>query len=248
MGNSPSILERTPHEHGLATARYLEAQREISIWPPETQVPAGHVRVQFYAYRFQVRDGLRPDMEATLPLEKSGALSLFAVRRLWGLETCSIIERPELKLGFSADPNWLPADIVQQLVKKHNCIKLIEPYASYETLAKRQLRHIAIAGVSLLHSYSILAQSSARNDLHALSRLQLTDSAYLDWVRVGVLSALFYLVFCKPELLVSLVDGITPFACLTFLLAAAFLAVPDAHARWGGLEDRKPMMVVVLAG
>ncbi|KAJ7141618.1 hypothetical protein C8R46DRAFT_581829 [Mycena filopes] len=248
MGKSPSILERTPREHALATARYLEAQRGILIWPPETQVPASHVRVQFYAYRFHVRDGLRPDMEAALPLEKSGALSLFAVRRMWGLESCSIIDPPELKLGFSADPNWLPADVVKELVRKHHCIKLIEPYASYETLAKRQLRHIALAGASLLRSYSILAHSSARNDLHSISRLQLTDSAYLDWVRVGVLIALFFVVFCKPEFLVSLVDAITPSACLAFLLAAAFLAVPDAHARWGGLEDRKAMMVVVLVG
>ncbi|KAJ7142236.1 hypothetical protein C8R44DRAFT_191694 [Mycena epipterygia] len=90
MGNTPSIFETTPQEHAVATARHLEKQREVVVWPPETVVPPGHVRIQFYSYRYKVRDGLRPDMESILPLEKSGELSLFAVRRLWGLETCSV--------------------------------------------------------------------------------------------------------------------------------------------------------------
>ncbi|KAJ7032271.1 hypothetical protein C8F04DRAFT_1107781 [Mycena alexandri] len=252
MGHTPSIFEATPQEHALDTARHLEKQRQILIWPPETMVPPGHVLVQFYSYRFQARDQLRPDMEAVLPLEKSGALSLFAMRRLWGLETCSIIDPLELRLGFSADPNWLSADVVKELVTKHGSIKVIEPYASYETLVKRQLRHIALAAASLLRSWSILAQAGVRDDYSTLSRLakqlskpRITNSQYLDWTRIGFL-ILLILVFYKPELITSLIDGITPSACLTFVLAALFLAVPNAHAV-AGLEDEKPI-VFVLSG
>ncbi|KAJ7160512.1 hypothetical protein C8R43DRAFT_993176 [Mycena crocata] len=195
MGNTPSIFETTPQEHAAETAEYLDKQREILIWPPETFVPLGHVRVQFYAYRFRVRDGLRPDMESVLPLEKSGELSLFAVRRLWGLETCSIIDPVELKLGFPADLNLLPSEVVKELIAKHGCIKLIEPYTSYETLIKRQLRHIALAGTSVLQSYSVLATASARKDYRTLRQVgkRILSNAepyyifgtrlYIDWSR-----------------------------------------------------------------
>ncbi|KAJ7709157.1 hypothetical protein B0H16DRAFT_1481140 [Mycena metata] len=246
MGNTPSILEATPQEHALLTARHLETRRPLLIWPPETIVSPGYVQIKFYSYRFQARDALRPDMEAVLPLEKSGALSLFAVRRLWGLETCSIIDPVELKLGFPADPNWLSADTVEELVRKHGCIKVIEPYASYETLAKRQLRHIALAAASLLRSYSILVYADVQALSRVLAKPRITKTHYLDPTRLGVLLVFFFLVFYKPDRLTALINGITPDACLTFVLGALFLAVPDAHALMG-LEDEKPS-IFVLAG
>ncbi|KAJ7722032.1 hypothetical protein B0H16DRAFT_1699449 [Mycena metata] len=249
MGNTPSILEATPQEHALFTARHLEKQRQILIWPPETSVPPGHVQIQFYSYRFQARDALRPDMDAVLSLEKSGALSLFAVRRLWGLETCSIIDPIELKLGFPADPNWLSADTVEELVRKHGCIKVIEPYASYETVAKRQLRHIALATLSLLRSYSIIAYAGVRALSRVLAKPCITKTHHLDWTRLGLPLVLFFLVLCKREPLTALINAITPDACLTFVLAALFLTVRNAqHALVPvGLEDEKST-VFVLSG
>ncbi|KAJ6579946.1 hypothetical protein DFH09DRAFT_1146192 [Mycena vulgaris] len=264
MGNKPSIFEPTPQEHAVATARYMEKQREIAVWPPEMTVPPGHVRVQFYAYRFKVRDGLRPDMEVVLPLEKSGELSLFTVRRRWGLETCSIIDPPEMKLGFSADPNWLPADVVKDLLARHGCIKLIEPYASYETCIKRELRHIAVASASIFHSWSILARAGAQNDYQAIrQRLSephyITESRYLDWARaanLAVLLSVLFLVFAAARDidlgLLSLGDAVvgtvaaSPWLSLVFWagLAALFFSAPEGYAKALELEDCKIMMVL----
>ncbi|KAJ7609997.1 hypothetical protein DFH06DRAFT_1485669 [Mycena polygramma] len=261
MGNSPSIFEKTPQEHAVATARYLEKQREIAIWPPEPVVPPGHARVQFYAYRYKVRDGLRPDMEAILPLEKSGALSLFAVRRLWGLETCSVIDPPALKLGFPADPNWLPANVVKQLIAKHGCIKLIEPYTSYETLMKRQLRHVALAVASVTYSWSILARYGAQKDFTTLHRLatksyHITKShtIAIDWahaVYLAVFLLITFLVFTSTSGILSRLGDFfaNTLAASTFLslggsavLAVFFCIAPSLHAQAMGLEDDTKMI------
>ncbi|KAJ7610026.1 hypothetical protein DFH06DRAFT_1246549 [Mycena polygramma] len=266
MGNTPSIFEKTPQEHAVATARYLEKQRETAIWPPEPKVPPGHARVQFYGYRYKVRDGLRPDMEAILPLEKSGALSFFAVRCLWGLETCSVIDPPELKLGFPADPNWLPANVVKQLVAKHGCIKLIEPYTSYETLMKRQLRHVALAAASVTHSWSILARYGAQKDYATLHRLATksysitkSHSISIDWahaVYLAVFLLIAFLVFTSTNGVLSRLGGVLvdTLAASTYLslgcsavLAALFCIAPSLHANAMGLEDNTKLMLVLSA-
>ncbi|KAJ7668096.1 hypothetical protein B0H14DRAFT_3073652 [Mycena olivaceomarginata] len=109
MGSTPSIFVKTPQEHA-----------EAAVWDLEK-----HVRVEFYAYHYRVRDGLWPDIEAVLPLEKSGELSLSTVRWIWGLETTSIIDPLNLKLGFPADLNLFPGCIATKQLAKHNCIKLI---------------------------------------------------------------------------------------------------------------------------
>ncbi|KAJ7160510.1 hypothetical protein C8R43DRAFT_993167 [Mycena crocata] len=227
MGNTPSIFETTPQEHAAETAESLDKQREILIWPPETFVPPGHVRVQFYAYRFRVRDGLRPDMESVLPLEKSGELSLFAVRRLWGLETCSVL--------------------VKELIAKHGCIKLIEPYTSYETLIKRELRHIALAGTSVLQSYSVLATASARKDYRALRQVgkRVLSNAepyyifgtrlYIDWSRalhlillictVSLLFCYASLIFASARSVQSLGHTIAAFIAPSIWLTCTYWAV-----------------------
>ncbi|KAJ6516737.1 hypothetical protein C8R47DRAFT_1088173 [Mycena vitilis] len=266
MGNLPSIFEKTPQEHAVATARYLEKQREIAIWPPEAVVPPGHARVQFYAYRYKVRDGLRPDMEAILPLEKSGALSLFAVRRLWGLETCSVIDPPALKLGFPADPNWLPANVVKQLVAKHGCIKLIEPYTSYETLMKRQLRQVALAVASVTYSWSILARYGAQKDYATLHRLatksyRITKSHHIsiDWTHALYLAVFLLvasLVFTSTSGVLSRLGDFfsDTLEASTFMslggpavLAVIFCIAPSLHAQAMGLEDDTKMMFVLSA-
>ncbi|KAJ7640571.1 hypothetical protein B0H17DRAFT_1148951 [Mycena rosella] len=264
MGNTPSVFEQTPQEHALATARYMEKQREIAVWPPETAVPPGHVRIQFYAYRYKVRDGFRPDMESVLPLEKSGALSLFAVRRRWGLETCSIIDPPEMKLGFSADPNWLPAGVVKDLVARHGCIKLIEPYASYETLIKRELRHVALACTSVLYSWAILARDGAKHDYRTMRQrlsepMYVSASCYFDWSRaanLAVLLIVLLLIFASTRdidlglmrLGDAMVNTVAASAWMSFgvwaSLAVLFFVAPEAHVKALGLEDGKLMLVL----
>ncbi|KAJ6457129.1 hypothetical protein C8R47DRAFT_1247500 [Mycena vitilis] len=266
MGSSPSVFEKTPQEHAIATARYLEKQREISIWPPEPVVPPGHARVQFYAYRYKVRDGLRADMEGILPLEKSGALSLFAVRRFWGLETCSVIDPPALKLGFPADSNWLPVNIVKQLVAKHGCIKLIEPYTSYETRMKRQLRHVALAVASVTYSWSILARYGAQKDYATLRRLatksyHITKShtIAIDWAHLTYLALFLFivsLIFTSTSEILSRFGDVfaDTLATSTLLglggpavLAVFFCIAPSLHAQAMGLEDDTKMMFVLSA-
>ncbi|KAJ7469319.1 hypothetical protein B0H11DRAFT_2283806 [Mycena galericulata] len=270
MGNTPSIFETTPQEHAAMTARFLEKQREIVIWPPETSVPSGHVRVQFYAYRYKVRDGLRPDMESVLPLEKSGELSLFAVRRLWGLETCSIIDPLELKLGFPVDPNLLPSEVVKELVDKHGCIKVIEPYASYETLAKRQLRHIALACASIAHSWYILARYDAHKDYETLRRFtnrlsepyNVSETRYIDWMRAAYLTIFLALIFFVVGSVKGVDLGIVrAFDVVTEIFAASvwlrfgfwsaltviFFAAPGGHAKAAGLEENTKIMLVLSA-
>ncbi|KAJ7252348.1 hypothetical protein B0H12DRAFT_1117897 [Mycena haematopus] len=267
MGIVSSIFEKTPQEYAEASARYMEKQREIAIWPPEPIVRPGYVRVQFYSYRYKVRDGLRPDMEAGFPLEKSGELSLYAVRRLWGLETSSIIDPLELKLGFTADPNWLSAAAVKELVAKHGCIKLIEPYVSYETLIKRQLRHIALASMSALHSWSVLAVAGARHDCRRLvKRLSepyyISKSRYIiiDWARAANLLAFLATLFCifmgksiyfkLLRLMDTLVDMVAASAGLTLgfcaCLATIFFVAPGGYTKT--LEMRDGKLLFVLSG
>ncbi|KAF7350780.1 hypothetical protein MSAN_01639200 [Mycena sanguinolenta] len=267
MGSAPSILEKTPQEHAEAAAQYLEKQREVAIWPPQPIVPAGYVRVQFYGYRYKVRDGLRPDMETVLPLEKNGDLSLFAVRRLWGLESSSIIDPLELKIGFTADPNWLSAGAVKELVAKHGCIKVIEPYASYETLIKRQLRHVALAGISALNSWSVLALAGVRDDSRTMFRLVKHLSGpysigksrvVIDWARAANLVIFLAVLFCLftgkniclPLLrlgdavvnLVAASSGLTLgfWACL----ATIFFAAPEAYTKTLEMTDEKVLFVL----
>ncbi|KAJ7467467.1 hypothetical protein FB451DRAFT_1401476 [Mycena latifolia] len=220
-----------PQEHAQATARYMEKQREIVV-----------------------RDGLRPDMESILRLEKSGDLSLFTIRRRWGLETCSIIDPPEMKLGFAADPNRLPANVVKDLVEKHGCIKIIEPYASYETLIKRELRQVALACTSIFQSWSILARASAKDDYHAVRQrlsepLYVSESYYIDWARAVNLGPsargadLGLLRFGD-----AMVDTVAASTCLRFVfwvgLTVLFFAAPEEHAKALGLEDGKLMLVL----
>ncbi|KAF8182749.1 hypothetical protein K438DRAFT_2020787 [Mycena galopus ATCC 62051] len=261
MGNTPSLFDKTPQEHAEAAARYLETQREIAIWPPEPIVRPGHVRVQFYAYRYKVRDGWRPDIETVVPLERFGELSLFSVRRLWGLETSSIIDPLELKLGFTADPNWLSAAAVTELVAKHGCIKITEPYASYETLIKRQLRHIALSATSAFHSWSILAMSGARQDYHTVvTRLSqpyhIGKTCYtIDWTRVAVLLALLFFILVGKDVYLrilrlgdTVVDGVAASPGLTLgfwaYLATLFVVDAAAHAE---IEEKEEKVMFVLA-
>ncbi|KAJ7776052.1 hypothetical protein DFH07DRAFT_799107 [Mycena maculata] len=254
MGNNPSLFEQTPQEHAELTARFMEKQRETAIWPPETQVPPGHVLVHFYVYRHKVRDGLRPDMETTLRLEESGELSLYAVRRRWGLETCTIIDPLELKLGFPADPNWLPSRVVKELVERQGCIKVIEPYASYETLVKRQLRHIVLACGFIFHSYYILVRSDVSKDYHTLRRF------YIDWTRAGYLViflAVVFLIFAAMmdidlgilRLFSGVVDTVAGSAWMGFAfwagLCILFFVAPGEHVKAMGLEDVK--LVILLS-
>ncbi|KAJ7288801.1 hypothetical protein C8J57DRAFT_1281245 [Mycena rebaudengoi] len=252
MGSNPSVFERTPEEHACATTRHLEKQRATVVWPPETSVPPRCVRVHFYAHRFKVRDGLRPDMEGVLPLTKTGELSLFSVRRLWGLETCLIIDPLELKLGFPSDPNWLPAGAVEELVKKHGCIKIIEPYVSYETLVKRNIRHIAMGCISIAHFWYLLVRKDATKDYLALQRLWNRISARIHWVHAAnlcVVLALIFLVFAAVmnidlgiarawDAVCATVASSFCLSCgLQTLLPFIFLASPIGYSRWMELED-----------
>ncbi|KAJ7327419.1 hypothetical protein DFH08DRAFT_940772 [Mycena albidolilacea] len=265
MGSTPSIFEKTPQEHAEAATRDLEKRRETAIWPPQlTLVRPGHARVEFYAYRYRVRDRLRPDIEAVLPLEKSGELSLFTVRRIWGLETSSIIDPLDLKLGFPADLNLLPACVVTEQLAKHGCIKLIEPYTSCETLIKRQLRHIAVAGMSALHCWFVLALAGARNDYcrlgkHLSEPIYVTKTHYIDWARTANLTvflAILFLAFTSigKDLVFRLgeavVDTVAASTCLTLslwaCLIALFFVAPEAYAKALEMEDVK--LMVVLSG
>ncbi|KAJ6477038.1 hypothetical protein C8R45DRAFT_369190 [Mycena sanguinolenta] len=266
MGTAPSILEKTPQEHAETAAQCLEKQRETAIWPPQPIVPPGYVRVQFYGYRYKVRDGCRPDMETVLPLEKSGDVSLFAVRRLWGLETSSIIDPLELKIGFTADPNWLSAGAVTELVAKHGCIKLIEPYASHETIIKRLLRHIALAGMSALNSWSILALAGVQDDSRTMVRLVMRLSGpyhvgksrfIIDWAHTANLVVFLAMLFCLCmgkdyfgllRLGGAMVDLVATSSALTLgfwaCLATIFFAAPEAYAKTSEMTEGKLLFVL----
>ncbi|KAJ7190138.1 hypothetical protein GGX14DRAFT_483725 [Mycena pura] len=253
----PSIFDKLPQEHAEASARTLEKQRETVIWPPETLVPPGHVKVQFYTCRFKVRDGLRPDIEAVFPLDPSGALSLYAVRRLWGLETCSIIDPLQLKLGFSADPNFLPARVVNELVTKHGCIKLVEPYASYETLAKREIRQIALACTSILHAWFVLGEAGVRKDCRALQRIATREftiqgvRAHIDWAHAAKIVVCLSSLAVAAARLSDVADVLLEFgaaqagaggasAWMNFVFLAAlvtlFVASSEGYIKSAGLE------------
>ncbi|KAK7057869.1 hypothetical protein R3P38DRAFT_2599412 [Favolaschia claudopus] len=268
MGSSPSIFEKSPQEHAQAAAEELERLREGGIWPPIPAERPGCVRVQFYTYLYRLHDNLRPDMEALVPLEKSGELSLFAVRRLWGLETCSLIDpRPGgLKLGFPMDVNFVPAPTVREMLETYGCMKVIEPYASFETLVKRQTRQIALACASVLHSYGILASAGARADFFAASafvkrisskKYRIGQSHYLviNWVTLLILLALTFLYFSPlgHRLYVqgaALIQMIISLRSLEIMIPAAagtaFLRVAEARTRMLGQENEK--MVIVLSG
>ncbi|KAK7057856.1 hypothetical protein R3P38DRAFT_2843377 [Favolaschia claudopus] len=266
MGNGPSVFERSPQEHAEAAAEELERLRATVIWPPAPLQRPGCVLVQFYAYRYKVRDDLRPDMEALVPLEKSGNLSFHAVRRLWGLETCSMIERRpgHLKLGLPPDLNFLPADTVKKMVERYGCIKVIEPHASYETLIKRQIRYIALAGASFLRSYQILAVASARSDVRATSaflqrisskRFYITRSHYImvdsgavTRLSLLVLSTLVLWVVRQPiEFLLRAVLWPSVILRIIFFVSFGFLffVAPEYYAEALGLDDEK--LVIVLS-
>ncbi|KAJ7076661.1 hypothetical protein B0H15DRAFT_863464 [Mycena belliarum] len=249
LKSMPSLLRGISRSSGRSSSGHP--------WPT-------HVRVQFYAYRHQVRDGLRPDMESIVRLEKSGDLSLFAVRRLWGLETSSIIDPHEMKLGFTADPNWLPASVVKDLIRKHGCIKLIEPYASYETRIKRELRHVALAGISVFNSWSILAHNGVKHDYravrHRLSQpIYVSESRYLDWTRalnLAVFLLVSFFVFAYAMDLdlglqrfgAAVADTVAASPVLRFACAAGlvalFLAAPEGQMRALGIEEGKIMLVL----
>ncbi|KAJ6556225.1 hypothetical protein B0H19DRAFT_1262319 [Mycena capillaripes] len=205
-------------------------------------------------------------MEAVLHLEKSGELSLFAVKRLWGLETCSVIDPSELKLGFPADPNYLPASAVKELLSKHGCIKLIEPCTSYETLIKRQLRHIVLAGTSVLHSYSRLARSGAQKDYDTVCRLakqpfriSLTESRYLEieGTRALLLSLIVFVLFVLTKnidfhLVLRLGEVVAASAYRTFgvwgwagIAALFFVIAPGEYAKLMELGSNTKVMLVL---
>ncbi|CAK5273907.1 unnamed protein product [Mycena citricolor] len=170
MGNISSLFESAPEEHMASYAIQLEQQRPVVVWPPTADALPGHVRVEFYAHRFKVRHKLRADISSTIRVEPSGDLSLFALRKLWGLETCMIIDPDNLQLGFPHDPNVLPANVVQELICRHGCIKVIEPYVSADTLAYRQLRQIAMALCSVVFSWLTLVRLDFEKDQKLLAR------------------------------------------------------------------------------
>ncbi|KAJ6626721.1 hypothetical protein B0H10DRAFT_1941722 [Mycena sp. CBHHK59/15] len=262
MGNYPSLFDKTPEEHAVASARQLEKRRATLIWPPDPFVPLGHVRVQFYAYRHQVHDNLRPDMETIMPLSKSGELSLFAVRRLWGLETCSIIDSLEPKLGFAADSNTLCTAAVKQLVAKHGCIKLIEPDVSYETLAKRQIRHIVLGCATIAHFSYLLMRDDASRDYRAVKRTLERFPYRIHGPGAARLTVVLALLYVVPVVwramgidlgrVEPLVQAVSTPLCLSlylqFGLVALFFGSISGYSWAMELEEDDKIMLVLWSG
>lgn len=141
-----------------------------------------------------------------------------------------------------------------------------EPYASYETLVKRELRHIAVAGTSVVHSWSLLARLALKKDYKTLCRLtkRLSEPYYIsesrsiaiDWFRavnlVVFLAVLFVIFTFKKNIDFRLGDAVVEtVAASTYLtlgfwagLATLFFIAPGAHAKAMGLEDTKLMFVL----
>jgi hypothetical protein len=177
-------------------------------------------------------------------------------------DNLKIIDPPEMKLGFPADPNRLPATVVKALVARHGCIKLIgelspllvlpginrvrliEPYASYETQIKRELRHIALASAAVFTTWSVLARAGAQHDYHRLS----LHRVYIDWARAAKLASVIALIFFVYMIdfrqLRATVDTASLSVGLWAGLATLFLAMPEGHAKALGLEDEKLMIVL----
>ncbi|KAJ7073157.1 hypothetical protein C8F01DRAFT_1106310 [Mycena amicta] len=160
------LFEQTPQEHADDYTALLEEQTATHVWKPIMQVPPGHVKVQFYLHENKVRDNLRPDMQAVLPLESSGELSLYAVRKMWGLDTLAVVTVPRrLRLASSTDPDRFPAEGVKTLVERCGSIKVIERQTSTSTLIIRHLRQILLSLGLISNSYLILARNGAKHDL-----------------------------------------------------------------------------------
>ncbi|KAF7329307.1 hypothetical protein MKEN_00191800 [Mycena kentingensis (nom. inval.)] len=164
----PSIFDKTPQEHADAYSARLDEQCQTRVWKADAPVAPGYVKVEFFFYRHKVRDGLRPDIEAVVPLEKSGALSLYAVNQMWGLESSLVIDSERLRLGFSSDPNTLSPNTVKTLLERYGSIKLIEPYASAETHLIRGLRGILLSLGLISSSYLTLASTGAKRDVRSV--------------------------------------------------------------------------------
>ncbi|KAF7288977.1 hypothetical protein MIND_01414300 [Mycena indigotica] len=173
----PSIFDPTPQEHIEAYSALLDQQTATHVWKPALDAPPAHVKVQFFLLRYKVSHNLRPDIQAIIPLESSGSLSLFNVMKMWGLETCVVIDSDRMRLGFSSDPNYLSAATVKILIDRYGCIKLIEPYVSASTLITRHTRQILVSLGLISQSYLILASNGVKNDFRDIHGVHLKAKA-----------------------------------------------------------------------
>ncbi|KAJ7928011.1 hypothetical protein B0H13DRAFT_2311875 [Mycena leptocephala] len=147
MGNT---LAKSPQELTLATARSFEKQRQLILEPASPPPPPGYVRVHFYSHLYKIYDKSPPDLAADIPLCRYGGLDLDIVKRQWGLETCLPVDPLRWKPFQPTHPNYLSAVAIEVLSYGQDCIKLIEPTVSHQTLMQRQTREVVLGAASVV--------------------------------------------------------------------------------------------------
>ncbi|KAL4079306.1 hypothetical protein J3A83DRAFT_4075156, partial [Scleroderma citrinum] len=133
----PSIFFRTPQEH-------LESQWRKGIQLPPTP-PERHARVYVFLDWKEGSDDKELIqnllyLQADVPFEPSGNLSLVRIRSMWGLEKCNPIDHHRRIAFRAANQDYLSPLAVQVLADKDGVLKLYEPKPSETTIAMREQR------------------------------------------------------------------------------------------------------------
>ncbi|KAG5638573.1 hypothetical protein H0H81_011793 [Sphagnurus paluster] len=125
----------------LHARRFLTGNEPTFNEQSQISHPGRHVHIRFFQSLNDFRkDFHNPALEAILPLGKDGGFDLERVKRLWGLETCAVIDPMRWELFKPGHPDALSPLAVHTLSDFFESLNVIEPFVSPCTHQTRAAR------------------------------------------------------------------------------------------------------------